>query len=338
MKLYYRPLAQTDALRPDGALPLAGGWCWFAEAEVLSRAGSQGRIAARDLPADVAARLTAPRAPIAGIAFERPSVMGILNLTPDSFSDGGRFDAPEAALARARALVAAGADMLDLGGESTRPGALEVAVSEEIARTAPVIAALRAEGFAAPISIDTRKAAVARAALAAGADLVNDVTALRFDPDMAGVVAEAGAPLCLMHSIGTPETMNDQAQYANVLLEVYDHLEDQLALAEAAGIDRARVLIDPGIGFAKTVQHNLALMRGLSLFHGLGCALLLGVSRKRFIGTIGQAEAPDARAPGTLAVTLEGLRQGAQMHRVHDVAEIAQGIRLFDAITKGYEA
>lgn len=338
MKLYYRPIAQTDALRPEGALPLAGGWCWFAEVEVLSRAGSQGRMAARDLPPEVAARLTAPRAPMAGIGFERPSVMGILNLTPDSFSDGGRFDAPLAALARARALVAAGADMLDLGGESTRPGAVEVAVAEEVARTAPVIAALRAEGFAAPISIDTRKAAVARAALSAGAELVNDVTALRFDADMAQVVADAGAPVCLMHSIGTPETMNDQARYDDVLLEVYDHLEERLAVAEAAGIKRAQVLIDPGIGFAKTLEHNLALMRGLSLFHGLGCALLLGVSRKRFIGTIGQAEAADARAPGTLAVTLEGLRQGAQMHRVHDVAEISQGIRLFNAITKGYES
>lgn len=335
MKRYYRPIAQTDAARPEGALPLAGGWSWFAQAEVLTRAGSEGLIAAQEIPPEVLARLTAPRAPIAGIGFGRPSIMAILNVTPDSFSDGGRFDAPEAALARARALIAAGADMLDIGGESTRPGAAEVAVQEEIARTAPVIAALRGAGFAAPISIDTRKAAVAEAALSAGATLVNDVTALRFDTAMAGVTAGAGAALCLMHSIGTPETMNDEARYGDVLLEVYDHLEERLAVAEAAGIARAQVLVDPGIGFAKTLEHNLALIRALSLFHGLGCAILLGVSRKRFIGTIGQAEAADARAPGTLAVTLEGLRQGVQMHRVHDVAEIAQGIRLFDAMTRG---
>lgn len=338
MTLYYRPLAQTDACRPEAALPLAGGWCWFAEVEVLSRAGPQGRMAARDLPAEVLQRLTAPRPPVLGIGFGRPSVMGILNVTPDSFSDGGRFDTLPLALARARAMAEAGADLIDIGGESTRPGAAEVAVDEEIARTAPVIAALATGGFDRPISIDTRKAAVAQAAVQAGAGLVNDVSALAYDGAMAQSVAASGAAVCLMHAQGTPATMQAAPEYDNVLLDVYDHLADRLALAEAAGIDRARVLLDPGIGFGKTLEHNLALLRGLSLFHGLGCALLLGVSRKRFIGTIGQAEAADARGPGTLAVTLEALRQGVQMHRVHEVAEIAQGIRLFNAITRGYDA
>lgn len=338
MTLYYRPLAQTDACRPEGALPLAGGWCWFAEVEVLSRAGPHGRMAARDLPAEVRDRLTAPRPPVLGIGFAHPSVMGILNVTPDSFSDGGRFDAPQAALARARAMAEAGADLIDIGGESTRPGAAEVALQEEISRTAPVIAALAAGGFGLPLSIDTRKALVAQAAVQAGAGLVNDVSALLFDANMAATVAASGASLCLMHAQGTPARMQAAPSYDNVLLDVYDHLAGRLAAAEAAGIGRARVLLDPGIGFGKTLEHNLALLRGLSLFHGLGCALLLGVSRKRFIGTIGGAEAADARAPGTLAVTLEALRQGVQMHRVHDVAEIAQGIRLFNAITKGYEA
>ncbi|MGD9918057.1 MAG: dihydropteroate synthase [Paenirhodobacter sp.] len=337
MKRYYRPIAQTDAARPAGAVPLAGGWCWFSHAEVLTRAGSEGLVPVADLPEEVVARLSAPRAQMADIGFDRPSIMGILNVTPDSFSDGGKFDAPEVALARARALVAAGADMLDIGGESTRPGALEVPVEEEISRTAPVIAALRSGGFATPISIDTRKAAVAEATLAAGADLVNDVSAMLFDPAMEAVVAATQAPVCLMHAQGLPEGMQADPRYDNVLLDVYDHLEERLVAAEAAGIARARVLIDPGIGFGKTVAHNLALIRGLSLFHGFGCPLLLGVSRKRFIGTIGGAEAADARAPGTLAVTLAGLAQGAQMHRVHDVAEIAQGVRLFDAITRGYE-
>lgn len=337
MKRYFRPIAQTDAARPAAALPLAGGWCWFTEAEVLTRAGSEGLIAAAELPAEVAARLSAPRAPIAGLSFARPTIMGILNVTPDSFSDGGRFDAPAAAVARARALEATGADILDIGGESTRPGAAEVEIEEEIFRTAPVIAALRAEGFTAPISVDTRKAAVAAAALAAGAHLVNDVSAMEFDAGMAAAVAAAGAPICLMHARGTPATMQADPRYDDVLLDVYDYLEARLAAAVAAGIPAAQVLVDPGIGFGKTLTHNLALIRGLSLFHGLGCAILLGVSRKRFIGTIGGAEAADARGPGTLAVTLAGLSQGAQMHRVHDVADHAQGLRLFNAITMGYE-
>lgn len=336
MEIYYRPIAQTDAVRPEAALPLAGGWCWFTHAEALTRTGSQGLVAASDIPPALLERLTAPRPALAGVDFERPSVMGILNVTPDSFSDGGRFDAPEAALAQAQALAAAGADILDIGGESTRPGAAEVPVATEISRTAPVIAALRAQGFALPVSIDTRKAPVAVAAVAAGAGLVNDVSAMLFDPAMAATVAGSGAALCLMHAQGTPATMQAGPRYDNVLLDVYDHLAARLAVAEAAGIDRARVLLDPGIGFGKTLDHNLTLLRGLSLFHGLGCPLLLGVSRKRFIGTIAGVDQADARAPGTLAVTLSGLRQGVQMHRVHDVAEIAQGIRLFNAITRGY--
>ena len=297
---------------------------------------SQGLMAAADLPEPVLARLTAPRRPLAGVGFDRPSIMGILNVTPDSFSDGGRFVAPEAALAQARALAQAGADMIDIGGESTRPGAAQVPVDNEISRTAPVIAALCAQGFDLPLSIDTRKAGVAQVAVAAGAALVNDVSAFAFDPKMVAVVATSGAAVCLMHAQGTPETMQAAPQYDDVLLDVYDHLEERLAASEAAGIARERVLLDPGIGFGKTVTHNLELLRGLSLLHGLGCPILLGVSRKRFIGTIGQAEAAADRAPGTLAVTLAGLMQGVQMHRVHDVAEIAQGIRLFDAITRGY--
>jgi len=336
MKRYYRPIAQTDAARPAGALPLAGGWCWFSHVEVLTRAGSEGLMPAADLPEAARARLSAPRAALAGIGFDRPSIMGILNVTPDSFSDGGRFDAPEAALAQAEALAGAGADLLDIGGESTRPGAAEVSVPDEIARTAPVIAALRAKGFAAPISIDTRKAPVAAAAVQAGAVLVNDVSAMLFDPAMAATVAASGAALCLMHAQGTPATMQAEPRYDDVLLDVYDHLEVRVLAAKAAGIARARILLDPGIGFGKTVEHNLALLRGLSLFHALGCPILLGVSRKRFIGTIAAVEKADARAPGTLAVTLAGIAQGVQMHRVHDVAEIAQGIRLYDSIIRGY--
>ncbi|MBE0552430.1 MAG: dihydropteroate synthase, partial [Rhodobacteraceae bacterium] len=275
-----------------------------------------------------------PRPGFGGLAMDRPRIMGILNVTPDSFSDGGLFLRPEAAVMQARKM-AAGADILDVGGESTRPGAAEVAAEEEIARTAPVIAALRAGGLDLPVSIDTRKAGVARAAFAAGATILNDVTALGFDPAMAATAAELAAPVILMHSIATPETMQDDPQYDDVLLDVYDALAERLAVAEAAGIPRARLAVDPGIGFGKTLAHNLTLLARLSLFHGLGVPVLLGASRKRFIGTLsGEAEAA-RRMPGSLAVALAGVAQGMQMIRVHDVAETRQALSLWQAVTEG---
>jgi len=328
---YYRPIAMTDAARPAGALPLAGGWCWFAQVEVLRRDAPPRIVAAGDLPGDVRDRLSAPRPDFGGLAMDRPRIMGILNVTPDSFSDGGRFLAPDAALVQAQAM-AQGADVLDIGGESTRPGAAEVEVPEEVARTAPVIAALRAGGLAAPISIDTRKAAVAQAALAAGAGIVNDVAAMGFDPAMAGVVAGAGAPIILMHSVKTPATMQDDPRYENVLLDVFDFLQGRIAIAEAAGIPRARIMVDPGIGFGKTAAHNLTLIRGLSLFHDLGVPVLLGASRKRFIGTIGGEDLAERRMPGSVAVALAGAAQGVQVLRVHDVAETRQALRLWQAV------
>lgn len=328
---YYRPIAMTDAARPAGALPLAGGWCWFAQVEVLRRDGPARVVAVGDLPGEVCDRLSAQRPDFGGMAMDRPRIMGILNVTPDSFSDGGRFLAPDAALAQAQAM-AQGADVLDIGGESTRPGAAEVAMAEEIARTAPVIAALRAGGLTVPVSIDTRKAAVAQAALAAGAGIVNDVAAMGFDPAMASTVAKAGAPIILMHSVKTPATMQDDPRYEDVLLDVFDFLNARIAVAEAAGIPRARIMVDPGIGFGKTAAHNLALIRGLSLFHDLGVPVLLGASRKRFIGTIGREDVAERRMPGSVAVALAGVAQGAQMLRVHDVAETRQALRLWQAV------
>ncbi|MDE3123398.1 MAG: dihydropteroate synthase [Paracoccaceae bacterium] len=334
---YYRPIAQLDAARPVDALSLAGGWCWFDRVEALDRTGRREVIPARDLPAEIRDRLTAPRAPLCGLGFDRPRVMGILNVTPDSFSDGGEHWGTAQALAHARVLKAEGADILDIGGESTRPGAAEVPVTDEIARVAPVIATLRSEGEGIAISVDTRKAAVARAALGAGAGLVNDVSAMEFDPGMAALVAETGAPICLMHAQGTPEVMQADPRYDDVLLDVYDALAERVAAAEAAGIPRARIMVDPGIGFGKTLDHNLTLLRGLSLFHGLGCAILLGVSRKRFIGTIGRAPEAKDRAPGSVATALTGVAQGAQMIRVHDVFETSQALRLWQRITVGQE-
>lgn len=328
---YFRPIAMTDPTRPKGALVLAGGWCWFDRVEVLSRAAMGRIIPATEIPAPVLHRLTAPRDAFAGVAMDRPRLMGILNVTPDSFSDGGRFLTTDPAVAQARAM-AEGADIIDIGGESTRPGAVEVAVGDEIARTAPVIRALRDGGLSAPVSIDTRKAPVAKAALEAGADIVNDVSAFDFDPALGPLVAAAKAPVILMHAQGVPATMQDDPSYADVLLDVYDALAARLARAEALGIDRGRIMLDPGIGFGKTQGHNLALLRGLSLFHGLGCPILLGTSRKRFIGSIGGATEPQDRAPGSIATALAGVAQGVQVVRVHDVAETRQALRLWQAM------
>lgn len=320
---YYRPIPVEH-----GRWQLAGGWVRFSEFEVLRR-GEAPQIVDR-APDRVLRALTAPRPAVLGLAMERPRIMGIVNATPDSFSDGGSY----AADAHARHLLRQGTEILDIGGESTRPGAQEVPEAEEIARILPVIAALRGD---AAISVDTRKAAVARAAITAGAGLVNDVSGLDFDPGMAATVAAGGAQLCLMHAQGIPRTMQDNPVYGDVLLDVYDAIEARIARAEAAGIPRSGIVIDPGIGFGKTQAHNLAILRRISLFHGLGCAVLLGISRKRFIGAIGGAERPADRASGSLAVTLAGIAQGIQIHRVHDVEETRQGLALWQAVTGGGE-
>lgn len=320
---YIRPILQTDAARPKGALTL--GWCWFTHVEVLRRDAGPRIMPVAEIAPDVLATLTTPRS-FAGLTLDRPHVMGILNVTPDSFSDGGKFCTVEAALARAHAMHKA--DILDIGGESTRPGAALVDVDQEIARTAPVIAAIRAAGITTPISLDTRKAGVV---LAGGADIVNDVSALTFGADMAGVVAQANCPVILMHAQGTPHTMQADPRYDNVLLDVYDFLADRIEVAVQAGIARDRIAVDPGIGFGKTADHNLALLQRISLFHSLGCPILLGASRKRFIGTIGG----ESRLAGSLAVALAAAAQGVQMLRVHDVDETVSALALWQAVRQG---
>ena len=332
---HYRPLVQWGAARPPGALPLAGGPAWFAEVEEITRGAGRRVIAADALPSAPRTALTAPRAALAGLGLSRPLVMAVLNVTPDSFSDGGRHDTPGSALAAARAMLAAGADILDVGGESTRPGAGEVPAQDEIARTAPLIRALRAEGVTAPISIDTRKSSVAAAALEAGADIVNDVSAFGFDPAMADLVAARGVPAVLMHMQGSPETMQRDPRYEDVLLDVYDHLERRLAAAAAAGIPRTRLIADPGIGFGKTLLHNLELLGGLSVFHGLGCPILLGASRKSFIAGLTHAQDPAERLGGSLAAALTGAQAGVQILRVHDIPETVQALSVARAIVTG---
>jgi dihydropteroate synthase len=315
----------TDPARPSGALPLAGGWAWFDRVERLGRGEAPVLLPAAEAPSEVLDRLTAHRAHIAGLHLDAPRLMGILNVTPDSFSDGGRHAGPARAVARGREIVAEGAAIVDVGGESTRPGAEPVPAEVEAARVLPVVGALAGE---VPLSVDTRKAAVARAVLAAGAVLVNDVSAMTHDPGMAAATTDA-AGLCLMHARGDPRTMQDDPRYDDVVLDVYDYLSERVNAAEAAGIPRTRVLIDPGIGFGKTVEHNLLLLRRLSLYHGLGCAVLVGASRKRFVGVVG---GEGSRMPGSVAVALHAAAQGVQVLRVHDVAETAQALRLQGAM------
>jgi dihydropteroate synthase len=252
------------------------------------------------------ARITAPRAPLQlgqrTVRLDQPQVMGIVNATPDSFSDGGSY-ADAASAAEAGAVMASqGAAIIDVGGESTRPGASEVWEGDEIERVLPVVQQLAAGGNA--VSIDTRKSGVMTAAIGAGAAMVNDVSALLWDPQSADVVAKAGVPIVLMHHRGDPATMQDAPRYDDVLVEVYEWLEDRIAAAEEAGIAREKILVDPGIGFGKTVAHNLELMNGLALFHGLGCPVVVGASRKRMIGALSNEAPADQRLAGSLMLAL----------------------------------
>jgi dihydropteroate synthase len=318
---YLRPLMQVGPARVPGAVRM--GWCWFTHVEVLSRSAPAMVIPVTDLSDAERARFGRPG--------EAPRIMGILNTTPDSFSDGGAFDTLGTAVAQGQALTAGGAEILDIGGESTRPGATPVPADVEITRTAPVIAALRAAGVTTPISIDTRKAAVAAAALDAGADIVNDVSGFTHDAELAPLCAARAVPVCVMHAQGKPQTMHVNPQYDDVLLDVYDALAARIDALVAVGVPRARITADPGIGFGKTQTHNLAILNRISLFHGLGVPILLGASRKRFIGTIGHAPDPQARAPGSIAVALAAIAQGVAVIRAHDVAAHAQAIALWRA-------
>jgi dihydropteroate synthase len=339
-----RPTGFVDSpFGHDGKVArLAGGLAWFAGVELLTV--ENGRRTASELVpvegiesrfddamASQWAALTSGRGALQlgdrTIRLDQPQVMGIVNATPDSFSDGGQFADPgDAALAGAE-MASQGAAIVDVGGESTRPGAQPVWEGDEAERVVPVIRQLASGGAA--VSVDTRKAGVMEAALAAGARMVNDVSALTFDPRSAGVVAAAGVPVVLMHHQGAPETMQMDPRYDDVLVEVYEWLDDRIAAAESAGIARDRILIDPGFGFGKSVAHNLELMNGLALFHSLGCPITVGASRKRTIGALSNEAPADQRLGGSIAFALKAAEQGVQIVRVHDVFETVQALKIW---------
>jgi dihydropteroate synthase len=247
-----------------------------------------------------------------------PRIMGILNVTPDSFSDGGEWFDYDEAVVHGRALIAEGADILDVGGESTRPGAEPIPVDEELRRVVPVIGALRQSG--SQLSIDTMKLMVADAAVEAGATLVNDVTAFRHEPQLAGFVADRGCDCCLMHMIGEPRTMQSEAHYVDVVDDVRAFLEERIGFAVREGVREERIMVDPGIGFAKTMEHNLELLRRLEEIAAIGFPVVIGTSRKSFLGRLTGREDPHDRVAGTLATTVLALERGASVFRVHDVA------------------
>jgi dihydropteroate synthase len=266
----------------------------------------------------------------AGLSLDKPRLFGVINVTPDSFSDGGEALALSEALKRGRAMLDDGVDILDVGGESTRPGAEPVSAEEEWARVVPVVKGLSEMG--ALVSIDTRRAEVMAAAIDAGAGIVNDVTALTGDQDSLGLVADRGVAVVLMHMQGEPGSMQENPQYENAAEDVFGTLKARFEACEEAGIRRHRIAVDPGIGFGKTVDHNLEILNRLDIYRGLGLPVLLGVSRKSFIAKLSRGEAPKDRVPGSLAAVLAAWAQGVRMFRVHDVAETRQALAVAQAI------
>jgi dihydropteroate synthase len=329
--------AAARAVEAGVALPLAGGPLAFAIAEAVERgAGEEGhrRVVdlahARAFAPDLIEGLAKPRAHWAGFDLKRPLIMGVVNVTPDSFSDGGDFAEASHAIDHARAMLASSADIVDVGGESTRPGARPVSPADEAARVLPVVRALAHAG--AVVSIDTRHASVMDQAVQAGAWIINDVTALTGDAESPAVAAKSGAAIVLMHMLGEPQTMQQDPRYADVTCDLLDYFEARLRALAMLGIDPARIAIDPGIGFGKKDLHNLRLLDELAAFHMFGCPVLLGASRKSFIGRLSKGEAPKQRMAGTLAAHQLGFDRGVQIVRVHDVAETFQARAIWAAV------
>ena len=344
MRTLLRPTAFVDSpFGHDGKVArLAGGLNWFAAVELI-HVQARSRVSTELVPVegiegrldkDTAVHwhaLIASRPPLQlgprTVRLDQPQVMGIVNATPDSFSDGGQYPDAAAAAEAGAAMSAEGAAIIDVGGESTRPGARAIWEGDEIERVVPVIRRLAAGGAA--VSVDTRKADVMTAAAEAGARMINDVSALTYDARAAEVAAALNLPVVLMHHRGAPEVMQEDVRYDDVLVEVYLWLEERIAAAVEAGVGRENILIDPGFGFGKNVSHNLELMNGLGLFHALGCPMVVGASRKRTIGALSGEAPADRRLGGSIAFALKAAEQSAQIVRVHDVFETVQALRIW---------
>jgi len=352
---YLRPCGLLDGISQcaDPSYALAGGRFLFTQAELIlrrpeGRIGSDRLIAPMDRVRAGAAQagralshrlealltgLTAARPPFAGVSLDRPRIMGVVNVTPDSFSDGGRFFGAAEAVAQARRLVGEGADFLDVGGESTRPGSEAIPALEQLRRIGPVLDDWQtAGGHGVPLSVDTRDAEVMAAALDRGAAIVNDISALTDDPGSLPLVAARQVPVILMHIQGTPATMQTAPRYVDAALDIFDFLEARIEACQTAGLGLGQIAVDPGIGFGKTVAHNLDLLRDAALFHGLGCVVLYGVSRKRFIGRLSRDEPAPERVPGTVSAVVGLWSQGIQLLRVHDVAAAAQARAVWEGV------
>ncbi|HIF09288.1 MAG TPA: dihydropteroate synthase [Sneathiellales bacterium] len=339
----------ADAIKSGHALPFVSSGLAFTQCEIIRRVQGETLcrefLTARDMASgsrrdelsELIVRVTTERPPLrlsaATLLFDRPLVMGIVNVTPDSFSGDGLAGDVTAAIARGRQHVEEGADVLDIGGESTRPGADFVDPDEECDRILPVISALKDLGV--PISVDTRRAKVMTVATAAGATIINDVSALTGDPHSLDVAAAAGAAVVLNHMRGSPRDMQDNPHYADVVLDVYDELAARIEAAVAAGISREHLIVDPGLGFGKTAAHNFQLLSSLALYQGLGCPVLIGASRKSFLGAISGGGTPAERLPGSLSAAIAAVQQGANIVRVHDVAPTRQALKTLSAIDGG---
>ncbi len=338
--LYLEPIGlisghiAKEAVALGGALPLAGGPLAFDSVRLWE--GEPGKvkhaivristIQAIDEPRikELLDRIVSRRAPIAGVPMDRPHIMGIVNVTPDSFSDGGEHFETGDAISHATRLASEGASFIDIGGESTRPGAVPVPVEEEQRRLLPVLEALRDLG--APLSADTRKPEVMREAAKAGAAMFNDISALTFAENSLSTAAELKKPIVLMHAQGDPRTMQDDPSYVDVVMEVYDYLESRIEAAVSAGLSRESLIADPGIGFGKTAAHNRALLQSISVFHGLGVPILTGTSRKGFIQKVIRAKDPKERDAASVAAAIDAVSQGVQIVRVHDVLVTHQAL------------
>jgi dihydropteroate synthase len=347
-KMYIRPLGllwgddAASAAAEAAAGRIAGGGTAFSLVEIICRNGTdlrRERKSYRDISRSSdntlrakLARIEAPRAAIGGIEMAGASIMGIVNVTPDSFSDGGEATTFEDALARGLRLAAEGANIIDVGGESTRPGSAGVSIEEERSRVMDVVRELGARGH--KVSIDTRKPVIMREAVQAGAMMINDVTALRYAADSRSTAAELKCPVCLMHAQGEPQTMQINPAYEDVVLDVFDELEKFIAEAELAGVPRKLIMADPGIGFGKTYAHNLEILRALTVYHGLGVPLAIGASRKAFIGALTGERAGKDRAFGSVGAAIAAASQGAQILRVHDVRATIHALKVWRASTE----